>query len=107
MGHTIQIIIVIDKLFDYSIVQHCMLKKLLSCGVILLLLSVAGCGQKQIMLMNARLDTGDKVPLPPTDEELLTSKSFVAFLRAICRKSFPLPQSSECEFCAVCSGGVW
>ena len=30
--------------------------------------------------MNAPLDTGDKVPLPPTDEELLTSKSFVAFL---------------------------
>ena len=57
-----------------------MLKKLLSCAVFLLLLSAAGCGQKQIMLMNAPLDTGDKVPLPPTDEELLTSKSFVAFL---------------------------
>ena len=57
-----------------------MLKNLLSCAVFLLLLSVAGCGQKQIMLMNAPLDTGDKVPLPPTDEELLTSKSFVAFL---------------------------
>ena len=80
MGHTNQIIIVIDKLFDYSTVQHCMLKKLLSCAVFLLLLSAAGCGQKQIMLMNAPLDTGDKVPLPPTDEELLTSKSFVAFL---------------------------
>ena len=46
----------------------------------MLLLSAAGCGQKQIMLMNAPLDSGDKVPLPPTDEELLTSKSFVAFL---------------------------
>ena len=80
MGHTNQIIIVIDKLFDYSTVQHCMFKKLLSCAVFLLLLSAAGCGQKQIMLMNAPLDTGDKVPLPPTDEELLTSKSFVAFL---------------------------
>jgi len=39
-----------------------MLKKLLSCAVFLLLLSAAGCGQKQIMLMNAPLDTGDKVP---------------------------------------------
>ena len=57
-----------------------MLKKLLSCAVFLMLLLVAGCGQKQIMLMNAPLDTGDKVPLPPTDEELLTSKSFVAFI---------------------------
>ena len=77
---TNQIIIVIDKLFDYSTVQHCMLKKLLSCAVFLLLLSAAGCGQKQIMLMNAPLDTGDKVDYPPSDEELLTSKSFVAFL---------------------------
>ena len=57
-----------------------MLKKLLSCAVFLIILYLAGCGQKQIMLMNAPLDTGDKVPLPPTDEELLTSKSFVAFL---------------------------
>ena len=46
----------------------------------MLILSAAGCGEKQVMLMNAPLDTGDKVPLPPTDEELLTSKSFVAFL---------------------------
>ena len=59
-----------------------MLKNLLSYAVFLLILSTAGCGQKQIMLMNAPLDTGDKVPLPPTDEELLTSKSFVAFLPA-------------------------
>ncbi len=57
-----------------------MLKKLLSCAVFLLLLSVAGCGKKQIMLMNAPLDTGDKVDYPPSEEELLTSKSFVAFL---------------------------
>ena len=57
-----------------------MLKIFLSCAFFLLLLSAAGCGQKRIMLMNAPLDTGDKVPLPPTDEELLTSKSFVAFL---------------------------
>ena len=57
-----------------------MLKKLLSCAVFLLLLSVAGCGQKQIMLMNAPLDTGDKIPLPPNEDELLTSRSFVAFL---------------------------
>jgi len=57
-----------------------MLKKLLSYAAFLLILSLSGCGQKQIMLMNAPLDTGDKVPLPPTDEELLTSKSFVAFL---------------------------
>ena len=57
-----------------------MLKKLLSYSAFLLILSLSGCGQKQIMLMNAPLDTGDKVPLPPTDEELLTSKSFVAFL---------------------------
>ena len=57
-----------------------MLKKLLSCAAILLLLSLAGCVQKQIMLMNAPLDTGDKVDYPPSEEELLTSKSFVAFL---------------------------
>ena len=57
-----------------------MLKKFLSCTVFLLLLSVAGCGQKQIMLMNAPLDKGDKVDYPPSEEELLTSKSFVAFL---------------------------
>ena len=57
-----------------------MLKNFLFGSVFLLLLSATGCGQKQIMLMNATLDTGDKVPLPPTDEELLTSKSFVAFL---------------------------
>ena len=57
-----------------------MLRKFLLCAVFLLLLSASGCGKKQIMLMNAPLDTGDKVPLPPTDEELLTSKSFVAFL---------------------------
>ena len=57
-----------------------MLKNLLSCAVFLLLLSVAGCGQKQIMLMNAPLDTGDKIPLPPNEDELLTSRSFVAFL---------------------------
>ena len=57
-----------------------MLKKFLSCSVFLLLLSVAGCGQKQIMLMNAPLDKGDKVDYPPSEEELLTSKSFVAFL---------------------------
>ena len=52
-----------------------MLKKLLSCAVFLLLLSVAGCGQKQIMLMNASLDTGDKVPHPPSEEELLQLQS--------------------------------
>ena len=80
MDHTNQIIIVIDKLFDFSTFQLCMLKKLLSCAVFLLLLSAAGCGQKQIMLMNAPLDTGDKVDYPPSEEELLTSKSFVAFL---------------------------
>ena len=57
-----------------------MLNKLLSCVVFLLIYSVVGCGQKQIMLMNAPLDTGDKVPLPPTNEELLTPKSFVAFI---------------------------
>ena len=89
MGHTNQIIIVIDKLFDYSTVQYCMLKKFLSCAVFLLLLSAAGCGQKQIMLMNAPLDTGDKVPLPPTDEELLTSKSFVAFYLYNMQEIFP------------------
>ena len=57
-----------------------MLKKLLSCVVFLLLLSAAGCGKKQIMLMNAPLDTGDKVDYPPSEEELSTPKSFVAFL---------------------------
>ena len=57
-----------------------MLKKLFSCFVFLLLLSAAGCGKKQIMLMNAPLDTGDKVDYPPSEEELSTPKSFVAFL---------------------------
>ena len=57
-----------------------MLKKLLSCIVFLLLLTAAGCGKKQIMLMNAPLDTGDKVDYPPSEEELSTPKSFVAFL---------------------------
>ena len=57
-----------------------MTKIFLSCAAILLLLFAAGCGQKQIMLMNAPLDTGDKVDFPPSEEELLTSKSFVAFL---------------------------
>ena len=80
MDHTNQIIIVIKKLFDKSTVLHSMLKKFLFGAVFLLLISSAGCGQKQIMLMNAPLDTGDKVPLPPTDEELLTPKSFVAFI---------------------------
>ncbi|MBS1255737.1 MAG: hypothetical protein MAG581_01546 [Deltaproteobacteria bacterium] len=45
-----------------------------------LLLFAAGCQEKQIMLMNAPLDSGDKVPIPPKEEELLTSKSFVAFI---------------------------
>jgi len=75
-----QIITVIERLFQKNTVQHCMLKNYLFGIVFLLLLSIAGCGQKQIMLMNAPLDTGDKVPLPPTDEELITPKSFVAFI---------------------------
>ena len=57
-----------------------MVKKFLLGAVFLLLLSAAGCQQKQIMLMNAPLDTGDNVPYPPSEEELLTSKSFVAFI---------------------------
>ena len=57
-----------------------MLKYLLFGAFFLLLHFSTGCGKKQIMLMNAPLDTGDKVPLPPTDEELLTPKSFVAFI---------------------------
>ena len=80
MDHTNQIIIVIEKLFNKSTDQHSMLKNFLFGAVLLIILSVSGCGQKQIMLMNAPLDTGDKVPLPPTDEELLTPKSFVAFI---------------------------
>ena len=75
MDLTNQIIIVIDKLFDYIRVQHCMLKKLLLCAIFLLLLSAVGCGQKQIMLMNAPLDKGDKVPYPPSEEELLQLQS--------------------------------
>ncbi|GIT72109.1 MAG: hypothetical protein Ct9H300mP28_19230 [Pseudomonadota bacterium] len=41
------------------------------------------------MLMNAPLDTGDKFPLTPTDEELLTSKSFVAFIPVQYAENFP------------------
>ncbi len=59
-----------------------MLKKILFSVAFFGLLWTAGCGKKQVMLMNAPLDTGDKVPLPPTDEELLTPKSFVAFIPA-------------------------
>ena len=47
-----------------------------------LLLFTVGCGSKPIMLMNAPLDNGEDVPIPPTREELLTSKSFIAFVPA-------------------------
>jgi hypothetical protein len=81
-----------------------MLKILFSCIVSLLLLSAAGCGEKQIMLMNAPLDTGDKVDYPPSEEELSTPKSFVAFLPVqFAGKSFSIPQSPKCKFCTVCS----
>ncbi len=82
MGLTNQIIIVTKRLFEKSIVQHYMIRYILFSAVFFVILYVAGCGQKQVMLMNAPLDTGDKVPLPPTDEELLTPKSFVAFIPA-------------------------
>jgi len=45
-----------------------------------LFLFTGGCGSKPIMLMNAPLDNGEDVPIPPTPEELLTSKSFIAFV---------------------------
>jgi len=48
-------------------------------GFGLLMLSTA-CQSKPILLMNAPLDSGEDVPIPPTREELLTSKSFVAFV---------------------------
>ena len=82
MDLTNQIIIVIKRLLDKHTFQHYMLKKILFSVAFFGLLWTAGCGKKQVMLMNAPLDTGDKVPLPPTDEELLTPKSFVAFIPA-------------------------
>ena len=45
-----------------------------------LLLSISSCGEKTISLMNAPLDSGDEVPIPPTPEELRSSKAFVAFV---------------------------
>ena len=33
-----------------------------------LFLFIVGCGSKPIMLMNAPLDNGEDVPLPPTQE---------------------------------------
>lgn len=41
---------------------------------------MSGCQPKPVALMNAPLDLGVDAPIPPTQEELLTSKSFVAFL---------------------------
>ena len=46
-------------------------------GIILLF---NGCRPKPVALMNAPLDLGGNAPIPPTQEELLTSKSFVAFV---------------------------
>ncbi|MBC8257618.1 MAG: hypothetical protein H8E38_01240 [SAR324 cluster bacterium] len=45
-----------------------------------LFLLLSGCQEKRVSLMNAPLDSGADVPIPPTQKELLTSKSFVAFI---------------------------
>jgi len=44
------------------------------------LLHSSSCGNKTVALMNAPLDVGKKSPMPPTQEELLTSRSYVAFV---------------------------
>ena len=73
-----------------------------------LFMFTGGCGSKPIMLMNAPLDNGEDVPIPPTPEELLTSKSFIAFVPAQFSENLSrYHKATECELCAVCTGGAW
>ena len=44
------------------------------------LFQASSCQNKPVALMNAPLDLGKKSPLPPTEEDLKTSKSYIAFI---------------------------
>jgi len=45
-----------------------------------ILIHTSGCQNKPVALMNAPLDVGKNAPIPPTQEELLTSRSYIAFV---------------------------
>ena len=54
----------------------------MTCFFLVLLISfrASSCQNKPVALMNAPLDVGKNAPIPPTQEELLTSRSFIAFV---------------------------
>ncbi len=65
----------IKNIFKFNLLRSSILLPILA-GLI----HISSCQNKPVALMNAPLDVGKKSPIPPSQEELLTSRSYIAFI---------------------------